>query len=131
MRTSSSTPYCFFIFSQKGSNFSSISRPAMMARCGSSSWAIGAPKKAKIASPIKRAKVPSYLYTGEIKYSKALFMMSVHSSGSNCSAAAVDPTISQKSIVTILRSPSIARFLLAASSLEANSAGIKRSKPNC
>lgn len=36
---------------------------------------------------------------------KAPFMIWAHASGSNCSAAAVEPVTSQKSMVTTLRSP--------------------------
>jgi hypothetical protein len=60
--------------------------------------------------------------------SNAPLMISAHSSGSSRRAAAVDPLMSQNIMVTIRRSPSIARLLRASSSLVANSRGINRSK---
>ncbi len=51
-------------------------------------------------------------------------MISVHSSGSRCSAAAVDPVTSQNSIVTTRLSPTISPLLRAASSLLSSSLGI-------
>ena len=108
---------------------SMISSPASTARSGSSSWPMGAPKKARIASPMSRASVPSYRYTGAMRCSKAPFMMSAHSSGSSVWAAAVEPCTSQKSMVTTRRSPTIPPLSAANSSLFSNSGGIKRRKP--
>jgi hypothetical protein len=58
-RTSSSRPRSALIRSLKPAIPATMSSPACTARFGSSSCAIGAPKNAKIASPIRRASVPS------------------------------------------------------------------------
>ncbi len=101
-----------------------ISSAARMARSGSSSWASGAPKKARMASPISRARVPSCLYTGGISTSNAPFMISITSSGSSFSAMAVEPLTSEKRMVTIRRSlPALPRV---ARSRSANSLGTRR-----
>src|SRR6266498_3937020 len=65
---------------------------------------------------------------GRIIYSKIPFMISVHTSGSTFSAAAVEPLTSQNNIVMIRRSPTIASFVRAASNFVNNSRGINLSK---
>ena len=87
-----------------------MSSPARTARCGSSSWATSAPKNASIASLMSRATVPSYRSIGAVKYWKASFIISAHSSGSSCSAMAVEPATSQNSTITVRRSPCMARL---------------------
>ena len=104
-RTFRSSPRSRASFSRSAVTEDTISSPAMTARCGSSSWAVGAPKNARIASPMSRATVPSCRTTGAIRCSNASFITSVQSSGSSSSAIAVDPRTSQNSIVTTRRSP--------------------------
>ena len=82
-----------------------ISRPAITARLGSSSCAAGAPKKARIESPISRATVPSWRVTGEIRWPIARFMIPAQSSGSNRPAISVEPLMSENRTVTTRRSP--------------------------
>ena len=101
-----------------------MSNPANTALWGSSSWAMGAPKKARMASPISRARVPSYRYIGEIRCSNAPFMISAHSSGSSLSAADVEPVTSQNSMVTTRRSPETTPLVRAPSSLASSSLGM-------
>src|SRR3990172_12199061 len=85
---------------------------------------MGAPKKARMPSPISRATVPSYLYAGLLICSNAPWMISDHSSGSRRSAAAVEPLTSQKSMVTTRRSPTISPRVRADSSLVSSSFGM-------
>src|SRR5690606_15691105 len=54
--------------------------------------------------PIRRAMVPPYRSIGRMSASKAMCMISAHSSGSSCSAMLVEPATSQKRIVTTRRS---------------------------
>ena len=104
-RTFRSSPRSRATFSRSAAIEETISSPAITARCGSSSWAVGAPKNARIASPMRRATVPSCRTTGSMRCANASFMTSVQSSGSSSSAIAVEPRTSQKSIVTTRRSP--------------------------
>ena len=81
-----------------------IRRAAWIARCGSSSWAVGAPKTAMTASPMNFSTVPpchsiclrSSWWYGRIRART--------SSGSARSEAAVKPIKSQKRTDTTLRS---------------------------
>src|SRR5438874_1488765 len=59
-----------------------------------------------------------------MRYLNAPFMISAHSSGSIVSASAVDPFTSQKSTLTMRRSPSMLRLVRALSSLFNSSLGM-------
>src|SRR3990170_404204 len=60
--------------------------------------------------------------------SNAPLTISVHSSGSSCSAAAVDPWMSANNIVTVRRSPAIEWLLRAACSFAISSLGTYRAR---
>src|SRR6266566_1277838 len=59
-----------------------------------------------------------------MRYLNAPFIISAHSSGSSVSARPVEPFMSQKSTVTMRRSPAMLRFARAVSSLLSSSFGM-------
>ena len=81
---------------------------AKQARWAWSSWAIGAPNRAMMPSPVNLSTVPSNWWTPSQRIAKKRSMICRHSSGSLPSASSIEPITSANSTVTCLRSPSIA-----------------------
>ena len=95
--------------SSANSRFSSertacISIPAFTARSASSSCARGTPNTARIASPMNFSSRPSCRVTSSARRSNARPTTACTTSGSSCSASAVEPTRSANSAVANLRS---------------------------
>jgi len=87
------------------SSVSIISNAVRRARAGSSSWAMGAPNKAIISSPMNLSTTPPYFSTMGTSRSKQLFIKLRTCSGSIFSDIAVKPEISANMTVTTRRSP--------------------------
>ncbi len=80
-----------------------ISRAVRIARSGSSSWAVGAPKSAITASPMCLSILPPWAVITVSRRVQSAFIIALTSSGSIVSTIAVKPEMSAKSTVTCLR----------------------------
>ena len=80
-----------------------MSAAARTALSASSSWTWGTPKTAMTASPMNFSTVPPWRSIAACMAAKKRCMTSRRDSGSSASPIAVEPTTSQKTIVTVLR----------------------------